>query len=68
MLTRAELDVLAKLEDLADALGYAPTYRELLAELGWHSKGALHHYLKRLRSKGVIEGSGRSLRVRKPLA
>jgi SOS-response transcriptional repressor LexA len=67
-LTRAELDVLSALEDLTFELGYAPTYREMLARLGWSpkSKGSLHQYLKRLRQLGVVEGSGRSLRVLSP--
>ena len=64
-LTRAELAVLAALEDLAAELGHAPTYREILERLGWSpkSKGSLHQYLQRLRRLRVISGSGRSLRV-----
>lgn len=64
-LTGAELAVLAALDDLTSELDYAPTYREILARLGWSpkSKGSLHQYLERLRALGVIEGSGRSLRV-----
>ena|SRR5512146_2402428 len=64
-LTGTELAVLAALDDLISELGYAPTYREILARLGWSpkSKGSLHQYLERLRRLGVIEGSGRSLRV-----
>jgi hypothetical protein len=64
-LTRTELAVLSAVDDLIAELGYAPTYREMLARLGWSpkSKGSLHQYLGRLRRLGVIEGSGRSLRI-----
>jgi hypothetical protein len=64
-LSETELAVLAALDDLTSELAYAPTYREILARLGWSpkSKGSLHQYLERLRRLGVIEGSGRSLRV-----
>lgn len=67
-LTGTELAVLAALDDLISELGYAPTYREILARLGWSpkSKGSLHQYLGRLRRRGVIEGSGRSLRIVSP--
>ena len=63
ILTGAELRVLGALEDLIAELGYAPTYAQMLARLGWSSKGALHQYLNQLRAKGVISGSRRSLRV-----
>jgi hypothetical protein len=42
-LTRAELAMLAALEELADELGHAPTYGQLLlARLGLRSPGSLH--------------------------
>lgn len=57
--------MLAAVDDLIAELGYAPTYREILVRLAWSpkSRGSLHEYLGRLRRLGVIEGSGRSLRV-----
>lgn len=66
VLTDTELRVLATLEDLIDELGYVPTYRELLTRLGWSpkSKGALSQYMGKRRAHGLIEGSGRSLRVK----
>ena len=63
LLSRAELDLFAALEDLSAELGYAPTYRELAARLGWRSRGSIGEYVERLRRKGVVEGSGRSLRT-----
>ena len=63
VLTRAELSILAALEDLIFELGYVPTYAQMLERIGWQSSGSLHAYLQRLREKGVIEGRGRSLRV-----
>ena len=62
-LSPAETAVLSAIDDLIDELGYAPSYSQILARLGWRSKGALHQYLERLRQHGVIAGSGRSLRV-----
>jgi SOS-response transcriptional repressor LexA len=63
VLTRAELVILAALEDLTFELGYAPTYAQMLERIEWRSAGSLHAYLQRLRDKGVVEGRGRSLRV-----
>lgn len=63
-LTTAELRVLAAVEDFMHEHGWAPTHRELAERLSWRSPGAVHNYLARLREKGVIEGSGRRLRVR----
>ena len=66
VLTRTELDVLAAFEDLSEELdGRGPTYAEMLVRLRWSpkSKGSLSQYVSRLRAKGVISGSGRSLRV-----
>jgi LexA DNA binding domain len=64
-LTRAELSVLAALDDLLSELGRTPTHRELLERLNWSpkSKGSLNQYLGRLQRKGVIAGTARSLRV-----
>lgn len=64
-LTDTELKVLATLEDLAGELGHAPSFAQMLERMGWSakSKGSLHVYLERLRTRGVIDGSGRSLRV-----
>ena len=66
-LTDTELRVLAVLEDMLDELGYAPTYAQMLDRLDWSpkSKGSLHQYLERLRRHGLLEGSGRSLRVKR---
>lgn len=63
LLTDAELAVLAAVEDLLDEKGYAPTLREIAQRVGWTSTGSISQYLDRLRSRGVLEGRGRSLRV-----
>ena len=65
LLTDAELAVLAALEDLLVENGFAPTLREIAERVGWTSTGSISRYLDRLRSRGVIEGRGRSLRVRR---
>jgi SOS-response transcriptional repressor LexA len=62
-LTDAELAVLAAVEDLQFEMGYAPTLREIAERVGWKSTGSISQYLDRLRSRGVVEGRGRSLRV-----
>lgn len=64
-LTATELRVLAALDDLSSELGYAPTFAQILSRIGWSptSKGSLHSYIERLRSHGVVAGSGRSLRI-----
>lgn len=63
LLTGAELAVLAAVEDLVSEKGYAPTLREIAQRVGWKSTGSVSQYLDRLRSRGVLEGRGRSLRV-----
>jgi hypothetical protein len=65
LLTDAELAVLAAVEDLLLEKGYAPTLREIAERAGWKSTGSISQYLDRLRSRGVLEGRGRSLRVRR---
>jgi SOS-response transcriptional repressor LexA len=64
LLTAAELAVLAAVEDLLLEKGYAPTLREIAERVGWKSTGSISQYLDRLRSRGVLEGRGRSLRVK----
>jgi SOS-response transcriptional repressor LexA len=63
-LTHAELAVLAAVDDLLFEKGYAPTLREIAQRVGWKSTGSISQYLDRLRSYGLLEGRGRSLRVR----
>jgi SOS-response transcriptional repressor LexA len=64
LLTAAELAVLAAVDDLLAETGYAPTLREIAKRVGWRSTGSISQYLDRLRSRGVLEGHGRSLRVK----
>jgi SOS-response transcriptional repressor LexA len=65
LLTEAELAVLAAVEDLQLEKGYAPTLGQIAERIGWKSTGSVSQYLDRLRSHGVLEGRGRSLRVRR---
>jgi repressor LexA len=65
LLTDAELAVLAAVEDFLVDKGYAPTLREIAERVGWTSTGSVSQYLDRLRSREVIEGRGRSLRVKR---
>lgn len=64
-LSDVELNVLSVLEDLSEELGHAPTFAQMLERLGWSpkSKGSLHQYLEQLRSRGVVTGRGRGLRI-----
>jgi DNA/RNA-binding domain of Phe-tRNA-synthetase-like protein len=64
LLTDTEWRVYLAIEKLSER-GWAPTYREILSEIGWSqkSRGSLNALLTRLAKKGAIEGSGRSLRI-----
>jgi SOS-response transcriptional repressor LexA len=61
--TDGELAVLAAVEDIQYEQEYAPTLAQIAQRIGWSSTGSVHQYLERLRSLGLIEGHGRSLRV-----
>lgn len=63
-LTEAEFAIYAAVDDLLLEKGYAPTLREIAQRVGWKSTGSVSQYLDRLRARGVIEGRGRSLRVK----
>ena len=65
-LTKKQLAVLNFLEDFIEENGYAPTYREIQAELGLASVSAVAEHIDNLVSKGVLkrtEGTARSLEV-----
>ena len=64
-LTDAEFAIFTAVEDLLLEKGYAPTLLEIAERVGWKSTGSVSQYLDRLRSRGVLEGRGRSLRVRR---
>ena len=64
LLTEAEIRIVAAVEDLSLEKGYAPTLGEIADRVGWTSTGSVSQYLDRLRSQGVIEGRGRSLRIK----
>jgi repressor LexA len=42
--------------------GSAPTYRELMKQLGYRSTGSIYRFMKSLKTKGVIKNSPRSWR------
>ncbi len=65
-LTKKQLAVLNFLEDFIEENGYAPTYREIQAELGLASVSAVAEHIDNLVAKGAVrktEGSARSLEV-----
>ena len=66
LLTEAEAKILTAIFELTAELGYAPSHTQLLARVGWRSRGSLNAYLKRLRAAGAIEGTGRAMRVTEP--
>lgn len=63
LLTAAQLRIVAELQDYVVEHGFSPTQRELGRRVGWSSRGSLWQYLEQLRALGVIEGSGRAMRV-----
>ena len=65
-LTKKQLAVLNFLEDFIAENGYAPTYREIQAELGLSSVSAVAEHIDNLVAKGAVrrvEGAARSLEV-----
>ena len=65
-LTKKQLAVLNFLEDFIDENGYAPTYREIQAEMGLASVSAVAEHIDNLVKKGALkrtEGAARSLEV-----
>jgi CRP-like cAMP-binding protein len=63
-LTATELRVYAAVEDLSAELGFAPTLVQIAERIGYapSSKGSVSRVIGALRRKGVVTGSGRSLR------
>ena len=65
-LTKKQLAILNFLEDFIEENGYAPTYREIQAEMGLASVSAVAEHVDNLVAKGVlkkVEGEARSLEV-----
>ena len=65
-LTKKQLAILNFLEDFIEENGYAPTYREIQAEMGLASVSAVAEHVDNLVAKGVLkrtEGAARSLEV-----
>ena len=65
-LTKKQLAVLNFLEDFIEENGYAPTYREIQAEMGLSSVSAVAEHIDNLVAKGAlkrVEGAARSLEV-----
>jgi repressor LexA len=42
--------------------GHPPSYRELMAELGYQSTGSIYRFVKALKTKGALENTPRSWR------
>lgn len=65
-LTKKQLAILNFLEDFIEENGYAPTYREIQAEMGLSSVSAVAEHIDNLVAKGAVrrrEGAARSLEV-----
>lgn len=65
-LTKKQLAILNFLEDFIEENGFAPTYREIQAEMGLSSVSAVAEHVDNLVAKGVVkrtEGAARSLEV-----
>ena len=65
-LTKKQLALLEFLEDLTEAQGYSPSYREIMAGMGLTSVSAVAEHVDNLVSKGVLRkvpGAARSLEI-----
>ena len=65
-LTKKQLAILNYLEDFIEENGFAPTYREIQAEMGLSSVSAVAEHVDNLVAKGAVrrtEGAARSLEV-----
>ena len=65
-LTKKQLAILNFLEDFIEENGYAPTYREIQAEMGLSSVSAVAEHIDNLVAKGAVrrrEGAARSLEI-----
>lgn len=65
-LTDRQRDVVIAVHDLTARHGYAPSYREIAAEIGWSSVATVAEYVSDLRSAGIVlttPGTTRSIRL-----
>lgn len=65
-LTKKQLAVLNFLEDFIEENGHSPSYREIMAGMGFTSVSAVAEHIDNLVAKGVLEkvpGEARSLRI-----
>lgn len=55
--------VVNAIADYTAIYGHAPSVREIAVRTSLASPASVHYYLTKLREQGLIQGSGRSLRV-----
>jgi repressor LexA len=64
-MTARQREVLDALRRLHDQHGFAPSLREVASEVGLASASSVHHHLRRLEARGLVErraGQPRSVR------
>jgi repressor LexA len=64
-MTARQRAVLEALRRLHDEHGFAPSLREVASEVGLASASSVHHHLRRLEARGLVErraGRPRSVR------
>lgn len=61
-LTQKQHRIFDAIEKLTSMHGHSPSYRELMAELGYQSTGSIYRFVKALKKKGVLENTPRSWR------
>lgn len=66
-MTNTEKLILEKIIDFIDENEYPPSVRELCELLGGKSTGTVHHHLKNMKSKGIIDYKEKASRTIKIL-
>jgi repressor LexA len=65
-MTARQREVLDALRRLHDEHGFAPSLHEVASEVGVASASSVHHHLRRLEARGLVERrAGRPLSVRR---
>ena len=65
-LTAKQRRVFDAIEKFTAIHGHPPSYRELMAELGYQSTGSIYRFVKALKGKGALENSPRAWRNVEP--
>ena len=65
-LTAKQRRVFDTIEKFTATHGHPPSYRELMAELGYQSTGSIYRFVQALKAKGALENSPRAWRNVEP--